>query len=70
MKDPVKDTEGNTYEREAIERWLRVQSSSPITNRYLSLGMIRPDKELKRAIYKVTGESVVWLVFEYIREKQ
>ena len=56
MKDPVKDTEGNTYEREAIERWLRVQSSSPITNRYLSLGMIRPDKELKRAIYKITGE--------------
>lgn len=70
MKDPVKDTEGNTYEREAIERWLRVQSSSPITNRYLSLGMIRPDKELKRAIYKVTGESVLWLVFEYSREKR
>jgi hypothetical protein len=56
MKDPVKDDEGNVYEREAIERWLRVQSSSPITNRYLSREMIRPDKELKRAIYKATGE--------------
>jgi len=56
MKDPVRDDEGNVYEREAIERWLRVQSSSPITNRYLSPDMIRPDKELKRAIYKATGE--------------
>ncbi|KAL3777171.1 hypothetical protein ACHAW5_009295 [Stephanodiscus triporus] len=56
MKDPVRDDEGNVYEREAIERWLRVQSSSPITNRYLSPDMIRPDKELKRAIYKATGK--------------
>ncbi|KAL7526248.1 hypothetical protein ACHAXR_001398 [Thalassiosira sp. AJA248-18] len=56
MKDPVRDSEGNTYEREAIERWLRVQSSSPITNGYLSLDMLRPDRELKRAIYKATGE--------------
>ena len=57
MKDPVRDEEGNTYEREAIERWLRVQSSSPITNAYLSLEMLRPDKELKRKIYKATGRS-------------
>ena len=55
MKDPVKDSEGNVYEREAIERWLRVQSSSPITNRYLSMDMIRQDKELKRSIFKTTG---------------
>lgn len=67
MKDPVKDTEGNTYEREAIERWLRVQSSSPITNRYLSLGMIRPDKELKRAIYKMTGEFICWVLFRIVK---
>ena len=56
MKDPVVDTEGNTYEREAIERWLRVQSSSPITNRYLSLDMLTPDAKLKKMIYKATGE--------------
>lgn len=52
MKDPVKDPEGNTYEREAIERWLRVQSSSPVTNGFLSMDMIRPDREMKRAIHK------------------
>ena len=56
MKDPVVDTEGNTYEREAIERWLRVQSSSPITNGYLSLDMIKPNRDLKKEIYKATGE--------------
>ncbi|KAL9188654.1 hypothetical protein ACHAXT_007032 [Thalassiosira profunda] len=56
MKDPVRDGEGNVYEREAIERWLRVQSSSPITNGHLSVEMLRPDKELKRAIYKATGK--------------
>jgi len=56
MKDPVTDTEGNTYDREAIERWLRVQSSSPITNGYLSLEMLRPNRELKKAIYKATGK--------------
>jgi curved DNA-binding protein CbpA len=56
MKDPVMDTEGNTYEREAIERWLRVQSSSPITNGHLSLEMLRPDRDLKKAIYKATGK--------------
>lgn len=56
MKDPVIDTEGYTYDREAIERWLRVQSSSPITNSHLSLDMLKPDKVLKRAIHKATGK--------------
>ena len=59
MKEPVRDTEGNVYEREAIERWLRVQSSSPITNGYLSLEMLKPDRELKRAIYKATGKLLL-----------
>ena len=55
MKDPVIDPEGNTYEREAIERWLRVQASSPITNAYLSLEMLRPGRELKSKIYQTVG---------------
>ncbi|KAL7485781.1 hypothetical protein ACHAW6_011381 [Cyclotella cf. meneghiniana] len=55
MKDPVIDPDGNAYEREAIERWLRVQSSSPITNGYLTVEMLRPSKELKSRIYKVVG---------------
>eukprot|EP00956_Cyclotella_meneghiniana_P012640 scaffold17980_cov40-Cyclotella_meneghiniana.AAC.4 len=55
MKDPVIDPEGNTYEREAIERWLRVQASSPITNAYLSLEMLRPGRELKSKIYQTAS---------------
>jgi len=56
MKDPVVDREGNAYEKEAIWRWLQVHNSSPITNSYLSVEMLRPDRELKRAIYKATGK--------------
>ena len=56
MKDPVIDNDGNTYEREAIERWLRVQSSSPITNGHLSVDQLRPNRELKSKIHKVAGE--------------
>lgn len=56
MKDPVIDNDGHSYEREAIERWLRAQSSSPVTNEYLSLDMLQPNKELKSRIYKATGK--------------
>jgi hypothetical protein len=56
MKDPVVDPDGNAYEREAIERWLRVQSSSPITNGYLSVDMLRPSTDLKNRIYKLVGQ--------------
>lgn len=57
MKDPVVDPDGNAYEREAIERWLRVQSSSPITNRFLSVEMLKPHKKLKSRIYKSVGKN-------------
>ena len=61
MKDPVVDNDGHTYEREAIERWLRAQSSSPVTNEYLSLDMLQPNKALKSQIYKATGKYIdVW----------
>ncbi len=58
MKDPVVDNVGHSYEREAIERWLRAQSSSPVTNEYLSLDMLKPNKKLKNKIYKATGEYI------------
>ncbi|KAL7448230.1 hypothetical protein ACHAWC_000457 [Mediolabrus comicus] len=58
MKDPVIDNDGHSYEREAIERWLRAQSSSPVTNEYLSLDMLQPNKELKTRIYKATGKCI------------
>mmetsp|Transcript_31586 Transcript_31586/g.64461 ORF Transcript_31586/g.64461 Transcript_31586/m.64461 type:complete len:654 (+) Transcript_31586:488-2449(+) len=56
MKDPVIDLDGNSYEREAIERWLRVQSSSPITNGNLCMEDLKPNRELKARIQKVVGK--------------
>jgi hypothetical protein len=32
MKDPVIDPDGNSYERSAIENWLRQHASSPIVS--------------------------------------
>lgn len=32
MTDPVKDSEGNNYERVAIEKWLEKQSISPVVS--------------------------------------
>ena len=40
MIDPVIDALGNTYERAAIERWLRGHNTSPLT------GAVLPHKEL------------------------
>ncbi len=36
MEDPVICVDGHTYEREAIEMWLRTNSRSPKTNQSLS----------------------------------
>lgn len=55
MKDPVVDLEGNTYEKEAIDRWLRVQGSSPVTNQLLSKDQLKPNRELRSRIRKMTG---------------
>ncbi len=32
MTDPVIDPDGNSYERSAIESWLKEQSNSPIVS--------------------------------------
>ena len=37
MSDPVIDPEGNSFEREAIERWLRTHQTSPITRSRLTV---------------------------------
>jgi len=35
MKDPVICADGHTYEREAIQKWIRRKASSPMTNQRL-----------------------------------
>ena len=50
MKDPVVDTDGNTFERHAIEKWLTQSSVSPITGNHMPMAELRPNKALKIVI--------------------
>eukprot|EP00977_Amphora_coffeiformis_P030335 scaffold46402_cov153-Amphora_coffeaeformis.AAC.1 len=46
MHDPVIDCEGNTYERVAIENWVRANGNSPLTRTALQLDQLYPNKAL------------------------
>ena len=50
MTDPVVDREGNSYERYAIEDWIRQSGTSPITRNALSIKDLRVNRGLKTAI--------------------
>jgi uncharacterized protein YegL len=50
MTNPYIDNEGNTYEYEAICKWLINNKSSPITRNYLDLSHLKPNRSLKDAI--------------------
>lgn len=50
MKDPVVDTEGNSYERAAIESWLEKNKTSPITRKPLQLTDLAPNRALRDVI--------------------
>lgn len=50
MTDPVIDPEGNTYERDAIERWVGENGKSPLTNSHLTLDQLHPNRAIKRII--------------------
>lgn len=50
MFDPVIDANGNTYEREEIERWLKDHNRSPADNTELAHKNLVPNKNVKRSI--------------------
>ena len=50
MVEPVIDPEGNSYEKSAIEDWIRQSGTSPITRTTISLNDLRPNRALKTAI--------------------
>jgi hypothetical protein len=50
MEHPVIDIDGNTYERSAIELWLRVKQSSPITGNEMDASTLRPNQMVKHLI--------------------
>ena len=50
MQDPVVATDGHTYERDAIERWLRKKQTSPVTNLPLESAALLPNHAMKSLI--------------------
>eukprot|EP01113_Clastostelium_recurvatum_P003822 TRINITY_DN1168_c0_g1_i2.p1 TRINITY_DN1168_c0_g1~~TRINITY_DN1168_c0_g1_i2.p1 ORF type:complete len:809 (+),score=247.47 TRINITY_DN1168_c0_g1_i2:121-2547(+) len=50
MNDPVVDHEGNSYERAAIENWLKSHATSPITRAPLTKANLAPNRALRDAI--------------------
>jgi hypothetical protein len=56
MKEPVICSDGNTYERKAIETWLRTNNKSPSTNLPLANKVLIPNVFAKKVIdaYKET----------------
>ena len=57
MNDPVMDPDGNSYERTAIEGWVRSNSTSPITRAPLAIADLRPNRALKAAIEDFRGKA-------------
>jgi U-box domain len=46
MVDPVIAPDGNSYERQAIENWIRANGTSPVTREALTLSQLRPNNAL------------------------
>lgn len=53
MKDPVSTPDGNTYEREAIERWLIDHNSEPQTRNILNRNQLIPNRVLREMYQKI-----------------
>lgn len=59
MKDPVIDPQGNTYDRPAIEEWLREHArTSPTSRRALTVQQLVPNRALREAIAEHMGACV------------
>lgn len=64
MKDPVVASDGHSYEREAIEKWLQIRRTSPKTNLPLSDSVLKPNFALKSIIedYQIKEKKRISLV--------
>ena len=50
MSDPVSTADGQTYEREAIARWLKRKKTSPLTGMTLESSILIPNHSLRKLI--------------------
>ncbi len=56
MKDPASTIDGHTYERAAIESWLKNHDTSPLTNEKLASKILIPNHQLKSLIAEFAKE--------------
>ncbi|CAF3613586.1 unnamed protein product [Rotaria socialis] len=50
FRDPVVAQDGHTYERAAIEEWIRKNGTSPFTNKQISLEHLVPNYAIKKIV--------------------
>jgi hypothetical protein len=55
MKDPYSDMDGNSYEKEAIFKWIIENGNSPITRNPMTIDNLIPNRALKEAIENYLG---------------
>ena len=58
FEDPVVTSDGHTYNRADIERWLRTRQTSPNTNLPLASAQLLPNHALRRAIEECMERDV------------
>ncbi len=57
MSEPYSDSDGNTYEKDAIIEWVNQHHNSPITRNPLTLSSLTPNRALKELIQTFLGNS-------------
>ena len=60
MNEPYSDNDGNSYEKEAIFKWIADHGNSPITRNPMTIDDLRPNRALKDAIDELMGRSAVF----------
>lgn len=59
MVDPVVDRNGNTFEREAIEKWIKQHGTCPNTREPLKIEDLKPNRSLLSAIEALVSAQVL-----------
>ena len=57
MSDPVQGNDGHTYERSAIERYLREKNESPISRGFMTINDLKPNLAIKYLCDKYHNDS-------------
>lgn len=55
MSDPYSDSDGNTYEKDAIFQWINQHNTSPITRNPMTTAVLVPNRAIKELINSFLG---------------